>query len=298
MFRLIFLMIICAVLFPASAANAWDVLIAQNSRAKPYAEAVRGFKSVYGARVQELVISELSGEDVPTEVRKRRPDLIVAIGMEALLKVRKIREKPIVYLMVLHPDSVLRGESNITGVSMIIPPEKQLAYFRRSLPRMERIGLIYNPANTGHIVARAINAGARMGTEIKTLKAHKASDFPQLLNGMKGNIDAYWMLPDSTVVAPECIEYLLLFSMENRIPVLTFSDKYLKMGAFLSVEIDPFKIGKQAGEMVEKILAGIDASDIRAVDAADADVTVNYKIGEKMGISRPKQNVNHLKELK
>jgi putative ABC transport system substrate-binding protein len=70
------------------------------------------------------------------------------------------------------------------------------------------------------------------------------------------------------------------------------------MGAFLSVEIDPFKIGKQAGEMVEKILAGIDASDIRAVDAADADVTVNYKIGEKMGISRPKQNVNHLKELK
>jgi putative ABC transport system substrate-binding protein len=298
MSRVFFLMIACALLFQASTANAWDVLIAQNSRAKPYAEAVQGFKSACGARVQELVISELNGEDVPTEVRRRKPDLIVAVGMEALLKVRKIREKPIVYLMVLFPDSVLRGESNITGVSMIIPPEKQLTYFRKALPGMERIGIIYNPVNTGHIVARAVNAGARLGTEIKTLKVTRASDFPQLLNGMKGNIDAYWMMPDSTVVTPECIEYLLLFSLENRIPVLTFSDKYLRMGAFLSVEINPFKIGKQAGEMAEKILSGTDASRMRAVDAADADVTVNYKVGEKMGISRPKQNVNKFKELK
>jgi putative ABC transport system substrate-binding protein len=298
MFRLIFLMIVWAVMLPICAAASQEVLIVQNSRAKPYSEAILGIQSVCGAELQELVISELNGEDIPAEVQRRRPDLIIAIGMEALLKVKKIREKPIIYLMVLHPDSVLRGESNITGVSMVIPPEKQLTYFRRFLPRMQRIGLIYNPENTGRIVASATNAGVRMGTEIKSLKARKASDFPQLLDGMKGSIDAFWMLPDSTVVTPECIEYLLLFSMENKIPVLTFSDKYLKMGAFLSVEINPFKIGKQAGEMVEKILSGTDVRDIRAVDAADADVTVNYKVAEKMGIPRPKQSANQSKELK
>lgn len=295
MFRYIILTSLFLISFRVSAAAALDVLVVKNSRAKPYVEALQGFKSVCKAGLDELVISELNGEDVTAEVRRRNPDLIVAMGMEALSQVRKIREKPIVYLMVLRPDSVLRGEKNITGVSMVIPPEKQLANFHKVLPRMKKIGLIYDPAKTGHMVGRAIQAAERTGIELKTLKAQNASDFPRLLNSLKGSIDAYWMLPDSTVISPQSVEYLLLFSIQNRVPILTFSEKYLKMGAFLSLEINTFKMGRQAGEMVEKILAGTDAGDIPPADAADADLTINYRVTEKMGIHCPVESMNNFR---
>lgn len=283
--KFIFLTIVYLLTFHVSVAAAWDVLVVQNFRAKPYSEALRGFRTSCNATVHELVISELNGEDVAAEVRRRKPDLILAMGMDALLKVRKIKEKPVVYLMVLNPSSALTGEANITGVSMEIPPDKQLALFRKGLPRLKRIGLIYNPKNTGHLVARALKAAERSGIELTALKANKNGDFPELLNSMKGNIDAYWMLPDSMTITPQSVEYLILFSMQNRIPVFTFSEKYLRIGAFLSLEINTFTMGKQAGEMARKILSGTSVVELSRADASDAILTVNHRVAQKLGIS-------------
>ena len=63
------------------------------------------------------------------------------------------------------------------------------------------------------------------------------------------------VLPDITVITPETIEFLLLFSLENRIPVFTFSEKYVESGALMSIIIDAFDIGCQAGEMAKAIQA-------------------------------------------
>lgn len=295
MSRFVFLIIICMLFLPVPAATAWDVMVVQNFRAKPYAEALQGFRTACNARIHELVISELNGEDVQSEVRRRKPDLILAIGMDALLQVRKIKEKPIVYLMVLNPDSALHGEKNITGISMIIPPEKQLSSLRKVLPRLKKVGLVYNPKNTGHLVARAYQAAARIGIELTALRANRAEDFPELLRSMKGNVDAYWMLPDSMVITPASVEYLILFSMQNRMPILTFSEKYLKMGAFMSLEINTFKLGKQAGEMAVGILTGIAVKELPGMDAADANLTINHKIAEKIGIPLKREDLNNLK---
>jgi putative ABC transport system substrate-binding protein len=295
MTRFIIAIITCILLSMASIASAKDVLVVRNYKAKPYDEALQGFRKTCNARISELVIPELDGEDVATEVRRRRPDLIFAMGIEALRQVRQIKEKPIVYAMVLHPESVLNGEKNITGISMVIPPEKQLADFRKILPGLKRIGLIYESNNMGKLVARTRRAAERSGLELEALKAQHPGDFPVLLNGMKGKIDAYWMLPDSMTVTPQNMEYLILFSMQNSIPVFGFSEKYLDLGAFLSVEIDPFRIGKQAGRMAGKILDGVPAEDIPATDAADAVLKINYNVAKKMGLAVSGEALNNIK---
>jgi len=284
MLRIILLIEIILLALQIPDTCAWDVLVVQNCRVKPYAEALQGFKTVCKVKTTELVISELNGEDVRAEIRNRNPDLILAIGMYALSKVRKIKGKPIVYLMVLYPDTVLTGEKNITGISMIIPPERQLSYLRKVMPRVKRVGLVYDPKTTGHLVARAYKAAAKMGIELTALRANRPEEFPELLKRIKGRADVFWMLPDSTVITPESAEYLILFSMKNKIPILAFSEKYLKMGAFMSVEINSFNLGKQAGEMARKILSGIPVEDIPTSDAADANISVNHIIAKKMDI--------------
>jgi putative ABC transport system substrate-binding protein len=295
MYRNILLTILILLFFQVPEATAWDVLVVQNYRAKPYTEALKGFKYICKAKTTELVMSELNGEDVLEEIRRRNPDLILAIGMDALIKVRKIKEKPIVYLMVLYPEAILDDEKNITGINMVIPPERQLTLLRKVLPRVKKVGLIYDPKNTGRLVVRASHAAARMGIGLTALKANGPEGFPELLRRMKGDVGAYWMLPDSTIITPECLEYLILFSIQNRIPILTFSEKYLKMGALMSVEINPFRLGKQAGEMAGKILSGIAVKELPRTDAADANIEINYIIAEKMGINVKRGAVNNIR---
>jgi len=222
----------------ASSAAAWDVLVVQKYRAKPYADVVRGFESVATGKVSLLVLEESSGEDPLREIRRRRPDLILALGADALSKVRRIGNIPIIYCMVLNPDPLLGSEGNITGISMSITPEKQLASLRKVLPKLDKIGTAYNPDKMGSFVEKARVAAQKMGIRLVAAKVERAKDFPRALESLPQDLDAYWMLPDSTVTTPETVEAMILFSIQTRIPVFTFSDKYLRMGAFMSVELD------------------------------------------------------------
>ena len=298
MFRFALLTAILILFIKTPPADAFEVLAVQHCRAKPYAEALQGFRSVCKARVDELVISELNGEDLVEEIRRRKPDLVLAIGMDALLKIRKIREKPVVYMMVLHPDYALAGEKNITGIRMTIAPERQLSMMRKVLPRAKKIGLVYSSKNSDRLVERASRAASRSGVELTALRAKRPEEFPGLLRTMKGNVDAYWMLPDSAAITPEIVEDLILFSMQNNVPILTFSDKYLKMGAFMSIQIDVFKLGRQAGAMARKILSGTPVDEIPETEAVDAVLTINFRVAEKMNIHLMDEAVRHLRTAK
>ncbi len=144
---------------------------------------------------------------------------------------------------------------------------------------------MYNSARTGDFIKKAKRVATGTGIKLIAKEIHRSKDFPALLKSLKGEIDAFWMLPDLTVVTPETVEFLFLFSIENRIPVITFSHKYLEMGALMSLDIDAHDIGKQAGEIAKKILSGTDIKKIIKTDARKIDVTINQKTAKKMGIT-------------
>jgi putative ABC transport system substrate-binding protein len=283
--KTIFLHITALLLFTlVSPASAWEVLVVQNYQARPYAEALRGFKSACNAHTSELLAAEMDGDGITREIRRRAPDLILAVGMDALRKVRKIREIPVIYCMVLDPDSVLGDEKNITGVSMTIPPDKQLSALARALPNLKRIGLVYNPRKTGRIVERTREASERRGIRLTALKVESARELPGRLAALPAGLDAYWMLPDSTLTTPEAVESIILFSINNKVPIYTFSEKYLRMGAFMSLDLDTFDLGRQAGQMAEKVRTGTDIREIPRCDAERGIPAINRTVAGKLGI--------------
>lgn len=285
-------------LFPlAPKANAWDVLVVQRYRAKPYAEVVRGFESVAPGKTSELVLDEANGDDLMREIRRRRPELILAIGAEALARVRRIRNIPIIYCMVLNPDSLLDGGKNITGISMLVSPERQFSILRRAMPNLKTIGTIYNPANTGFFMEKARSAARKTGIHLVTVKVQEAKSFPQALDDLPRTLDAYWMPPDSTFASPEAVEALILFSIRTRIPVITFSEKYLRMGALISLELNTFELGRQAGEIARKIYTGTPPGEIPSVFADQATATANPSVAEKLGISLNGTALNVLPQM-
>ena len=84
----------------------------------------------------------------------------------------------------------------------------------------------------------------------------------------------------------------MLFSIENRIPVFTFSEKFLEMGALISLNIDASDLGKQAGEMAKEILSGKDIRNIPGADARKIVLSINSKAAKKLGITINDEIVN------
>lgn len=261
-----------------------EIIAVQSVRVAPYEEAIKGFESTCDANIKRFIISESEETDVVRKINKLRPDLVLAIGMEALLRVKRIKHTPIVYLMVHKLQSGL-CEENITGISMNISQEQQLRTFLRVLPDFKRIGLLYDPDRTGHLVKKARAAAGKTGIRLIAKEIHNSREAPSLIMDMRGKIDAFWMLPDLTVIIPETVEFLLLFSIENKVPILTFSEKYAELGALMSLSIDPFDIGTQAGEMAKKILSGSDVKNVQRVDARQGVISINLKIARKLGIT-------------
>jgi putative ABC transport system substrate-binding protein len=270
---------------PGSAQAFQEIVAVQSVRIQPYEEAIKGFASVCHSRLQRFVISESEDTDVLREIKRIRPKMVLAVGRDALSLVKSIKNIPIVYLMVLNPQSILSGEKNISGVSMRISPEKQLRAVQEAVPKAKRIGLVYDPTRTGPFVRDAQKAAAQMGLTLIAREVHSAKKVPSLVTDMKHQIDLFWMLPDATVVTGEVVEFLLLFSLENNIPLLTFSEKYLEMGAFMSTGIDPFDMGAQAGDLANKILQGKDAGGVKLADARRMVVSTNLMIAGKLGIA-------------
>jgi putative ABC transport system substrate-binding protein len=107
---------------------------------------------------------------------------------------------------------------------------------------------------------------------------------------MQDEIDALWILPDLTVLAPESVQYMLLFSFRYKIPVLGLSENQARMGALLGLSFESgWDIGSQAAELANGILSGRSVEDIPYTTARKVRLTVNLKTAGKLGVHIPKE---------
>ncbi|MFC1895041.1 ABC transporter substrate-binding protein [Thermodesulfobacteriota bacterium] len=259
-------------------------MILQSARIKPYDTCVSGFSRTCRAETRRIVLSEYTESDLDGMVRSLDPRLVLAVGIDALSRAKEVGQVPTVYVMVLGANSLASNSGNITGVSMYISQERQLAIVRNLIPSARSIGVVYDPVRSGVFVAGARESAGAMGLGLIEKEVATSRQVLRKIMELRGSIDLLWMLPDLTAITPETIEAMLLYSMENRVPIMTFSQKYLELGALLSVSIDPYDMGRQAGDMANRILSGEHVRNIPLEYARKPIVRVNRKAARKLGI--------------
>ena len=269
------------------AAEAHHILVIQSTRVKPYEEAFRGFSRACHHEAIRFVVSEGKENEIGDFIREEQPRLIVAIGADALEQVRQIRTIPIIYLMILNPSKIVPEAKNVTGVQMTPSPVQQVDLIRKALPNVSKVGVLYDPNNLSKFVRQAADAARPLGLELVTREVRAPREVPGALLRLRGEIDAFWMLPDPSVVSPETMEFFILFSGENRLPLVSFSRKYVDMGALLALDTDPYDMGMQAGEMATRLLQDAGNRSIPRVEAARKTVKwVNPNVARRLGLPR------------
>jgi putative ABC transport system substrate-binding protein len=243
---------IALIILSALPAFAADVLILQASRNQAFAEAVAGFKESCTRSSRVVILSDYAEVDVARLVREERARLVLAVGDPAVVAARKAGRVPVVSLMALAP--IGSRTSHVAAVAPVAAPEQYLRLMKEM--GRKRIGIITDPAQTGTYLQQARQAASVMGLE---LVVHEARSPRELLNDLpqlKGKVDALWMLPDTSVVTSDTMDAMARFSLDERLPLVTFSDHYLAKGAAATLQTDRADMGRQSGELASAIIQG------------------------------------------
>jgi putative ABC transport system substrate-binding protein len=295
---IIILLAICGCFLRIPDAPAYEIVVVQTSNASYYEKTVRGFmatgvesvrksglKSAQPDTVRTYYLNDGEGSELlRRRVMASRPDLILAVGRRALQQVQGLRETPIVYLLAPEAQSLVRGQANITGIEMTISPARQLAAFIEILPAIKKLGVIHDPGVNADFIKEAISMAALHGIVLVAEEAADQKQVPAILARMAGGIDAFWMLPAAAIITPNTVEAMLNFSFANHVPLLTFADKYLELGATVSVGFDLFEMGTQAGRMARRIMSSSPGMIVAAEFPEKVNVQLNGKVADKMGL--------------
>jgi len=281
-FICLFLLVLCPSPAPA---NGPSIVCLQSMRIKPYDEALDGFKSRCTAEIRHFVLSESEGVDIIEKIRRIRPHLILAIGQDALSRAREITDIPVVYLMAPGPSAECLRK-NICGISMQVDAQKQVELLSMTLPDIKNIGMIRSPDYSPDFFRQVTAAAAKTDIRLVTKLIIEAKQMPEELLKMSSGIDAFWMTPDMTIMQPEIIEYLMEYSVENQIPLISFSRKYIDTGAVISISAEAFDMGRQAWQTAEKILSGNRGAPVgKSISPRKAIVSINPVSAKKLCVT-------------
>jgi ABC-type uncharacterized transport system substrate-binding protein len=149
--------------------------------------------------------------------------------------------------------------------------------------QLARIGVLYDPKNSGAYLQRAKDAAAASGIELVALKVTSPREVPAALAKLKSHdIKGLWMIPDSSAVARESLDSYFLFAQQQNLPVISFAKGYLAKGAVAVLEGSRQSITSQSCAIINKLRSGASTSNMDSVDIRKGTLHLNETIASKL----------------
>ena len=296
---LVLLLGLCAPFAPESAAM--DIAILQSSDIAAYREAIAGLKATgpIGAIYSEYDMQgdlEL-GKKLARKLRASNASLVVAVGLKAALAAKvEIVDVPIVYMMILDPLKHQLTAANMTGTLLEVPVGQQMKIMRTFLPTLHQLGTLYDPAKTSSRINEAARQAALSDFQLKGLPIESDKDVPPQLRALLSDVEAHWLIPDSTVLTNESVRFILESALARQIPVIGFSPEFTRLGALLSISVNYGDVGRKTGLLVKHILDGNKLLPGDPLPIERLKITVNLKTARFLGMTFPKELMSLIDE--
>jgi len=238
------------------------VAILKSANIAPYNQAIEAFRN--NLLIRQSLIHEYSlegelekGPDIVQDILDSKVDLVLAVGLKATLVAKfEIREIPVIFCMVLNPKKFDLHAPNIKGIGLGIPFKEQLLPMQMVIPTLSRIGVLYDPEKSEHLIKNAESQATKLGVELVAQRVSSQKDLPTALRHMLPKIHALWLIPDSTILTEDSFDFLLKETLENHVPVVGFSSGSVRKGALVGTYINYDDVGEQAAVLAKKLLNG------------------------------------------
>lgn len=281
---------------PAAAAIAARVAVIKSSSIPPFDEAAAAMIEVLRGQTPqpEILTFTLDGDlrkgaGVLDEVRAAQPKVIVTIGSLATSAALNDPSlgAPVVFSMVLYPQQsgfVSRPGRGVTGASLDVPHEVQFRYLRQLLPSAQRVGVLYNPAETGAIVAAAAAAASALELSLVSETVEEPGRAVAALGRLMEKVDVVLAVADSHVFTAQTTSALILAALRAGKPLLGLSTGQVRAGALAALYTEYADVGRQTAEIVGRVLQGQNAGTIPVTQVRSVKLALNLRTAAHLGV--------------
>jgi putative ABC transport system substrate-binding protein len=219
--------------------------------------------------------------------------IIIALGTMPAQAAKKAIEGsliPLVFASVSDPlsarlvDSLNAPGGMITGVSNYVPITQQFTFFKRIVPDLKRLGVVFNPgeANSVFLVEKMTEVAAAHNLTLMTAVATKTSDVIAATNSLLTKVDALFINNDSTALA--AFDAIAKVAHQHSVPVFVSDIDCFDKGAVAVQGPDQYDLGLQTADMVERILKGEKPGSISVEGPRKVDEKINTTVAQSIGL--------------
>ncbi len=235
--------------------------------------------------------------DLAAELVRLKVDVIFAINTPAVQAAKNATGTiPIVMTRVSDPvrtglvASLARPGGNITGLTQMSPEltGKRLELIKQALPRVSRVALLWNSANTGHTLqVRETGAASRqLGVRIQILGVQGPNELQSAFDAAtRERAGALFVIDDLMISSHQT--RILELAAKHRLPVISQFREFVEAGGLMAYGPNNDEMFRRAATYVDKILKGAKAADLPVEQPTRFELVVNLRTAKALGLTIP-----------
>ena len=244
-----------------------------------------GYKE--GENVTYLFAGEpVSGEALDSalqEMVEQEVDLIFTAGTPTGVAAHRITADtgiPVIFGVVANPveagvmDDITYPGGNITGVRLSPSQDRRLELFLKIAPGIHRILVPYNPDDSASTSAvdQIVELAPGLGVDLVLAEARTDLEVVELLVNLPANLDAIFLVPDSTVNAR--LADIVALANVLKLPISGPSTAQVEEGALTTYGFIHHAVRVQAARMADQVLRGANPGEL-PVETAESYLALN-----------------------
>jgi putative ABC transport system substrate-binding protein len=237
--------------------------------------------------------SEQAIASVLEDLRRKKADLIFAVGEPAALQAQKTfagTNVPVIFTPVLNAvelglvkDVAMPG-GNVTGVQLGDFTGKRLEWLKKIAPRTKRVFVPHEPAFRNLWIEGLKQNAPALGIAIVVREVRSKEDLFVVLADLPKEVDAIFLPPDRLLL--DNIDRIVTAAIDRNLPLEVTNNSQVKEGALLSFGTDRQAVGEQAARMADQVLKGVSPGEV-PVETAEYFLTINLRTAESIGLDIP-----------
>ena len=225
-------------------------------------------------------------------------EVIVALGgSQATQAAKQATSKiPIVFASISNPiesgfiTSFARPGGNVTGVSNQLGDlaEKFVELLLAFAPNLERVGLIWQPANSGSAQGQKdLDAAApRLGLSVVSMISITPGDVERVFATVR-ETRPQALIIHATPILGRVYKEIAAFAIAERLPTITGNSTFAREGLLMSYGPDFAAQWRLAAHYADQLLRGAKAADLPVQQPTKFDLVLNLRTARAIGKEPP-----------